>query len=361
MARMKTLEEILQQKMNKAAKREGMTLDEAMDKYGNPFGADPDTKKAPGEDEPNGATERDDNDPAQDDDRYTMQQNDDEADDPAQDDGPTDGGQSDRATAAEIAKLRNQLNAALGRIAPEQQRNAALESTLAQERQRNESKMQEMQRLLDEANAKIEEMQMKDFSVDDLLTEEEKESVDANMLEIIKKVSVAMAKHMAPKTDVKSVLEQELTKREQQRVNNYRNRILSGRNTPIANLSSLAQNDSFRAWVEDNVDVKYGLSAFFNGQTTDEIDAAVSALNKRIGDYYDQQKRSKARQTTGTDAVTTSLHNAMRRDSNKGQQLYKDFNRVNQRIKELSRSVYGRSKAGKEELNRLLKSLSDFK
>lgn len=365
MSRMKSLDEILQNKTRKTAKRHGMSMEDAMDKYGNPFGADTDTKRqaeaddGQPDDNPNSQAGGDDGGAAsQDDDRYALP----DEDDDSNSDPDTNAGSSDAGVIAEMAKLRNQLKAAMGRIGPEQQRNAALEAALVAERQRNEAQMQEMQRALDTANAQLEELRTKDISVEDLLTDEEKENIDPNLLGIIKKVSVALAKHVAPKTDVKGILEQEFAKREQQRVENYRNRILSNRNLPISKIQSLAQKDDFRAWVENNVDVKYGLSAFLNGKSTDDIDDAVSALNKRIGDYYDQQKRSKNRQPAGTDAVTASLQNAMRREPHKGRQLQQqEFDLVNRRIKELSRSPYGRSKAGQDELKQLLNSLSDFK
>lgn len=344
----RSLEEIMQSKMRKSAKREGMTLDDAMEKYGNPFGVPPDGKveegdpaeidpPQPAETDPDPAPANDDNDP-QDDPRRPQDDDDD--------------------VRQELARLRNQLAAMQGRVVPEQQKSAALENTLAQERQRYENSLREMQRMLDEANAKIEAQRMKDFSIEDLLSDEEREAVDPTMLEIMKKVTMEAAKRMAPKQDVESLIESSLSKRETQRINDYRNDLLDNPKSPVAQLTMLSQNDRFREWVKDNVDVEYSISAFLGGRTTKEIDRAAAALGKRINDYFDQT-RSKNSRIQKTDAVTASLQSAMRREPvNKETQSRQEFDEINRRIRQLSRTSGGRNS---EEMKRLLSSLTRFK
>ncbi|MCM1516220.1 MAG: hypothetical protein NC080_07420 [Paraprevotella sp.] len=354
MARLKSLEEIMQDKASKMAKREGMTIDEAMEKFKNPFGV-PDNQASPAEDRQDAPADTANADEAL---PSTAQFPDQAAQQSQrQDDEPPadDGGRA--LLEEENQRLKSQLSALQGRVAPEQQRNAALEAALLEERQRSESRMKDMQRQLDDAMAKLEEQRIKEFSVDELLSEEEKGMVDPAMLEVVKKISMAMAKQMAPKQDVDATIEAVLAKREQQQVEDYRNRVLSNPKHNVSRLLELANNDRFKEWADDNVDIRYAMSAFLHSKSREEVDAATSALNKRLGDFFEQTRPKNRQAPARTDAITTSLHSAMRRDSNDGKQTRQDFNRDAARIRDLSRSRSGRNS---EEVKRLLKNLQSY-
>ena len=320
---MKSFEEILAEKQAKTARRHGMTVDELNEKI-NAEANDNDTS----------AELKDDDgqnwDPAE---KFQSSVNPDPAEEKPQN---VDAGEDLRA---KIALLENQLASMKGRVVPEQQRAAALENTLSAMESQYKSQLAAMQMKLDEANRQIEEQRLKDFSIDDILSDEEKETMDPSQLAIVKKVAAVAARQFAPKYDVDAKVRELLEQERVARITTYRNDVLLNPKNPASRLQDLSRDPAFMAWADNNTEVRYATAALLNATSTGEVDKALNVLNKCVRNY-DEQTSSKKRHNQKTDAVTASLESAMRRgpqEKNESQRR-DELSQMTRQLKELSRS-----------------------
>lgn len=337
---MKSFEEIFAERQAKTAKRHGMTVEEMNEKLNAEANGDQDKPV--------------NNDDGQSDILIEKSQN-------AVDKVPTEDNQKSDDTGedlrAKIANLESQLASMKGRVIPEQQRAAALENTLSVMENQYKSQLAALQEKLDSANRMIEEQRLKDFSIDDILSDEEKETIDPSQLAIVKKVAAVAARQFAPKYDVDAKVKELFEQERAARINAYRNDALLNPKNPASRLQELSRDPAFMAWVDNNTEVRYATTALLNANSTVDVDKALNVLNKCVRNY-DEQTSAKKSRNQKTDAVTASLESAMRRgpqEKNESQRR-EEFLKMSQRLKELSRS----GKRNSEEARALYEKIQSF-
>jgi hypothetical protein len=212
----------------------------------------------------------------------------------------------DDATAQEIADLRRQLAAAQGRVAPTQQSLEEYRRLWEGERAARTQRETELTQQI-EALRQAQEQRETSQSVEELLTDEEKRDIDPLVLQAMTKIASAMAERRLPKTDVRASTLQVLEEREAQRVQNYRNTVMTDPTRGLHQLSQLAFDPEFIAWSrEDDNDVESVVTSLLSSKSTEDVDRYAKIVAKRITKFRNRNKG----QTTD---VRTSLGSHMRR------------------------------------------------
>ena len=323
----KSYDEILANRMKKTAQMHGTSVEEIVDNYGNPA----DETDLPPVDDSLPPANTDSNPPTVDPNEELL---------------------------ARIRQLESQLSAMSGRVIPEQKRADALQNTVNMLERQYKSQIDALQERLDDATRRLEEQNVKNFSVDDLLTEEEKETMDPSQLAIVTKVAAAAAKRFAPSMDVDSKIKSFLEQDRELQASLYRDRLLSDPKQKVSQLMTLKDDPEFMTWVDQNPDMRFAVSALLTSKTTSDIDSSAQALNKRIEDFYKEVKRPRHNQSQKTDA-TTSLEAAMRRGPQERteNQQREDLAQMSRRLKELSRTSRGRNS---DEARALLEKIQSY-
>lgn len=244
-----------------------------------------------------------------------------------------------------IRQLEADLSAANNRAAPEQQR--------AQEmRDLWQASERERQRIEQEAAARIEALEAQlnaaqpAFNVDSVLTDEDRERFDPETLKVITKIAEGIAKAHTPKVDVRGETLRTLQEQEQNRVNEYRKKVLTDPTRGLHQLAQLSRDPAFQAWAadEDN-DMESVVTSLLNAKSTEEIDRFAKIVAKRIN-------RFKERNNKPTDA-RTSLANGMRRE---GKPRLTEAE-VNAKLKEATRLSRSRNPADRQKAQQILNEL----
>lgn len=321
--RLKSFDEILNSRMKRTAARNNMTVEDAVDQHGDP------TDGAAGDQQPTEFT--------------PVAENAVNEQPPELVENTAPQGQ-DNELLERINQLESQLSAMRGRVIPEQKRAAAMENTIAMMERQHKSQMDALQAQLDDATRRLEEQNVNSFSIDDLLSEEERETMDPSQLAIVTKVAAAAAKRFAPKVDVDSRVRSLLEQDRISQIADYRDHYLNDPKQQVYQLRVLKDDPKFIDWIDNNPDVRFATSALLDARSTSEIDRSVKALNRRIGDFFEEVKRPKTNHNQKTD-VATSLETAMRRgpqEKSENQQR-EDLAKMSRRLKELSRTSRGRA------------------
>lgn len=250
---------------------------------------------------------------------------------------------------ARIAQLQNELDAAKGRVIPEQRRAASLETSLQQLTAQMERERNEWCRARDDYDKRIEELTRKDFRVEDVLSEEELEGLDPSTLAAFAKIAQEAAKRAVPKTNVEGTIRDYMQQEKARELDDYRQDQLSNPKRTVSKLNDLIDSTQFQSWLDDNRDVQYTAQALKAARTKREVDDALKVLDKRLNDFYEETKGG-TRNRPSTDATTTtSLGNHMRRTKAEGANE-KQLAELNRELKNLSRTKYGRSSQRAKEL-----------
>ena len=212
----------------------------------------------------------------------------------------------------EIAALRQQLDAANGRAAPAQRQSEEFRRLYDEERRSREHDRNELNRqvamLQEQLNARRVET-----SLDELLSPEEREVIDPMQLEIIKKVASAVVNTAAPKVDVQAETAKYLQKREAEKIQRYREDLLTDPRKGLTTLAALAEDPKFISWTseEGNEDFDPLVRSMLTATTESEIDRYAKAVAKRVA-KYNESRNTTHTGTRSTDA-RTSLNRAMQR------------------------------------------------
>lgn len=272
--------------------------------------------------------------------------NDDNFQDPPERDDVDDGRYNELT--ARIAQLQNELDATKGRVIPEQRRSASLESTLQQLNAQMERERSEWQAAREEYDRRIEELTNKDFRVEDVLTEEERDSFDPETLAAMAKIAQAVARRAVPKTNVEGTVRDYMQQERTRELESYKQDQLSNPKRTVSRLQTIMDSTQFQGWLENNRDVQYTAQALQAARTKREVDDALKVLDKRLNDYLEESKGgTRNRQTT--DVNTSSLGNHMRRTRSEGANE-KQLAELNAELKNLSRSRAGRSSPRAKEI-----------
>lgn len=267
-----------------------------------------------------------------------------EQDDPAPDtiDGDEAGADGDDPTAdlrAEIAKLKQDLAAANGRIAPAQ-RDLETYRQLAVELQRN----------LDAQRTELEQLrsrkQEEAFDPASVLDAEELEEIDPLVLKVMAKIAGARKGATNVEAEVARVLEQ----RQQQELKEYREQALLSRD--LSDIVTLRNDPSFIAWAEqDDNDVESVVTMLLGASTKPAIDKYARLLKRKIDSYRDSIKAPSGR-NSASDA-NTSINAGMRRK----QTSQLTDGELNKRLAQARRLARSRSAEDRKKASTILNSL----
>lgn len=212
----------------------------------------------------------------------------------------------------EIAALRQQLDAANGRAAPAQRQSEEFRRLYDEERRSREHDRNELNRQVAMLQEQLNARQV-ETSLDELLSPEEREVIDPMQLEIIKKVASAVVNTAAPKVDVQAETAKYLQKREAEKIQRYREDLLTDPRKGLTTLAALAEDPKFISWTseEGNEDFDPLVRSMLTATTESEIDRYAKAVAKRVA-KYNESRNTTHTGTRSTDA-RTSLNRAMQR------------------------------------------------
>ena len=212
----------------------------------------------------------------------------------------------------EIAALRQQLDAANGRAAPAQRQSEEFRRLYDEERRSREHDRMELNRQVAMLQEQLNARQV-ETSLDELLSPEEREVIDPMQLEIIKKVASAVVNTAAPKVDVQAETAKYLQKREAEKIQRYREDLLTDPRKGLTTLAALAEDPKFISWTseEGNEDFDPLVRSMLTATTESEIDRYAKAVAKRVA-KYNESRNTTHTGTRSTDA-RTSLNRAMQR------------------------------------------------
>lgn len=271
----KTLEEIERLHMARAARKAGMTPDD------------------------------DDEQPDTDDVDDELHEQDQQPDEAQHDEAPN-------PLEAEIERLRQQLDAANGRAAPAQRQAEEYRSLFDEERRAREQERHARDQEIAELREQLEARQA-EISLDELLTEEERDLMDPAQLQVFKKLAEAAARRAAPKVDVRGETARFLQEREAQRLKAYREDVLTDPRKGVSALATLAGDPAFQEWTaqEDNEDFDPLVRSMLSATTEREIDRYAKAVAKRITKF--NEHRAGGKSAARADARTSRVAAAMQR------------------------------------------------
>lgn len=290
---MPTAAEIAQQQADRRLARAGFNPD------GSPMGSTPPAKNTPPDDET-------------DDERLAREEEEEEERQRLEAEGGDGGGDDDDERAREIAALRQQLSALQGRVVPAQRDADDFRRLLQGEQLRNQQLQADRDREVQELRAQL-DAKNSQISLEEVLSEEEREGLDPAMLQVVLKLADAVALKRAPKVNGRAEALAVIEEREQQRVVEHRNKVLTDPARGLHQLSDLAYDQKFVDWCkEDDNEVDSVLQSLLNAKSTEEIDRYARIVSRKIAKFKEGTKASR-RDTPNADA-RTRLTEGMRRN-----------------------------------------------
>lgn len=234
------------------------------------------------------------------------------------DDGHGDEGDGDGDdTQLQIRQLREQLGALQGRLTPAQQDLEDLRRVATTQRQQLDTQRQQYEDQINDLRAQLEKRELEEIDPTEFLSEDERADIDPAVLRALGKMAGGLAKRMTPKVDARGAALQVLQEQEQNRIKQYRNRVLTDPSRGLHKLNHLAQDQKFLAWTQkDDNDVDSAVRSLLAADSTEEIDRYARILQRKISRYQEEQKDPASRRNSPAGA-RTSLSTAMRRSPGK--------------------------------------------
>lgn len=255
---------------------------------------------------------------------------------------------------AEIDQLRAQLSAMQGRVAPSQQQASEFRRLWESEqeaRRLEHERASQLQSEIEELRSRLDATSVVE-NIEDSLPEELRDVLDAEALRAVATVANTVAKRAQPKVDVKALLNEELSRREEEKVNEYRTRYLTDPNKGLSNLHTLASRPEFQAWTqkEENDDFDVMVTSFLQAKTREQIDRYGKAVARRVEKFNASRSKNADRSTD----PKASLAGRMRRtpQSLMGEE---ERQKILRTAKALARS---RTPGDREKAQELLNSIS---
>lgn len=251
----------------------------------------------------------------------------------------------------ELAEMRHQMAALQGRLAPAQQQGDEYRRLYNDEKLARERERQELERRLEDIKTQYEQ-QYAQSSLEELLTDDERDMFDETQLNAIVKIADNIAQRRAPKVDVRAETERVLAEREAQRVKNYRDDFLADPQRGLADLGILAENPDFQQWLnqEENDDFEPLVRSFLNSKDKKEVDRLGRALARRVALYKESRRKPAADRKS--DATTSHTGGLQRRPSQPSRQ------EVDSKLAEVKRLSRSRDPQDHQRAQEILDSLN---
>jgi hypothetical protein len=226
-----------------------------------------------------------------------------------------------REGASEADELRDKLNriemdfrSLQGRLAPTQQELESYRSEARTLRLQLEQQERARQQEIEELRSQL---STSETSLDDLLTAEERELIDPDVLQAFVKVADRVAARRQKSVDVRAETLKALQERDERRVREYREQLLIDPTRGLHNLDVLSRDPRFVEWAQsDDVDLDSTLNSLLNARTEKDVDRYARAASRKIAQFNTQSKRQErqpADQHTADPQVR--LHAGMRRSN----------------------------------------------
>ena len=216
----------------------------------------------------------------------------------------------------ELNKLRNDMKSMEGRLGPTQRQNASMEKIIASMEEKHRNEVSVLEERLKAFEAEREAMSQKSAFEEAMadLSDEERELFDEQQLNALGKLMSRVAAKNNPRGSVEAQVKAILDKREEDRINNYRNDVLENPNKDTSIILQTASDPKFQEWAQENYDVRIAVNNLLTAKTIRDIDESAKHLVKRIKNFRDETQKG-TKTEVKTDATTVSLQNAMNRRS----------------------------------------------
>lgn len=253
-----------------------------------------------------------------------------------------------------IRELESQLAAANGRVGPTQaelddyrRANAELRSQLSGRESTYQQEIERLRAELEDRNAQV--------NIEDLLDEDERDVFDPTLLKVVTKLADAVAKKRIPKVDVRAEALKLLQERDTNKVQEYRNKVLTDPTKGLHQLAQLSQDPTFQQWSsEDDNDMEGPVRMLLAATSTEEIDRYQRIISRRIDRFKAARKDQASRRQGNSADAAIRLATGMRRNPDK-QMSASDMQVKLAEAKRLARSP---NRADQQKARALLDSLS---
>lgn len=227
---------------------------------------------------------------------------------------------------ARFEKLQSDHNALLGRLAPAQ-RDAdtfrglyeTVSKDLSTTRETLSAQLNDLTSQLNEATSA---RQAKDIQaqIDELLDDEDRDTVDPSVLKVIKKIAAsgAFSKPAAPAFDHRAEVARILAEKESQTVESYRNGLLNDSSTEVGKIRQLSEDQAFIAYCTEHPEVDVTIVNLFNAKTTADIDKYAKASNRLISAYRTGKAPAETRAPDPKGSSSSVLSQALARSAAPG-------------------------------------------
>lgn len=214
----------------------------------------------------------------------------DEGEDEAESEGteqdePTPLEQELEALRQRLTQREHELASLQGRLAPTQQRLSESETLAETYHRQLQATQAEKDAEIARLQAQIEENSRRDIT--DLLTEEEKELLDPEAVEVLIRMTDELIKRRVPKIDIEAEVERKLQERETQKIDDYRRQILSDPSRGLHELVILSENPEFNDWLKQDGNESFNLhvTALLRANSTSEIDKHARIIARKINQF----------------------------------------------------------------------------
>lgn len=216
-----------------------------------------------------------------------------------------------------ITKLQNDLKSMEGRLGPTQRRSDSMEKIISAMEEKHRNEVSALEERIRAFEAENENMSQKNAVEEVLssLSDEEKELFDEQQLNAFGKIVSKMIAKNNPRNSIESTVKTILDRKEEDRINNYRNDILENPDRETSVILQIASDPRFQDWAQNNYDVRIAVNNLLTAKTIRDIDESAKHLVKRIKNYREETNAAAKPTDVKTDAVTASLSNAMNRRS----------------------------------------------
>jgi hypothetical protein len=192
---------------------------------------------------------------------------------------------------AEHDKIQQQMNALMGRVAPAQRdadtfRN--LYETSAREKQELADQMNALRSQLEDAKT-VRERKSIEAQIEDLLDDDDRDSVDPAVLKIMGKLTAGLfSKQMS--SDPTATVEQVLAQREQKATEAHRRGLMADPDRGVSRIVALSQDAAFLTYVTDHPELDITINSFLTATDKAAIDRYAKATDRLLAAYEDSRK-----------------------------------------------------------------------
>lgn len=235
--------------------------------------------------------------------------------------------------AQEVTRLKQDLAALQGRVAPAQRDLETYRQLTVELQQRNEQLEQQLKQ------------KPQELKLEDVLTQEELDELDPMVLGAMAKIASAQRQNV----DVGSAVNQVLAQRQEEELRTYREQALMSRE--LSDIVELKADPRFIEWAnQDDNDVESVVTMLLGAGTKSAIDKYARILKRRVDSYRESIGAPRAGKPASD--ATTALAAGMRRG-----QTSVSANEMQTRLAQARRLMRSRSAADRAKATQILNSL----